>query len=458
MPENTGHFVEVEKRIDPEANHGETQQSIIIDPEREKALMSSMGAARISGIDAALDLAVGSRVSIALLVFYIGYVIVELPSNIIIRKAGPAAWLSFLAVAWGVVTLAVGFIKNWESLVVLRVLLGIFEGGVFPGGIYLVSSWYKKSEVQKRIAIFFLTGSFLSSFSNILAYCLIYISSDPFVHGWKWIFIVEGTVTIVVGIGAYFVMVDFPSSKRNKFLTQEEATLVEARLLQERGENQTVHVSLQVIWDCLKDWKVWLLAFQYQTGSTGVYAFLFFLPIILKNSLGFSQQNSFLLSTPPAAFAVIVAFTISWFADKTKCRAPFMFGASIVGIIGLAMIGFLKNPIPRYVGAFLGQAASNTIVVTGIAWGQNNVRQDQKRAVVTAVQITLSAIGGIYSSTVFRQQDAPNYLPGVIAMGILFVLNTILAPITIFILRRANSRADQGLEQIEGTDWFRYTV
>lgn len=62
------------------------------------------------------------------LVFYIGYVIVELPSNIIIRKAGPAAWLSFLAVAWGVVTLAVGFIKNWESLVVLRVLLGIFEG------------------------------------------------------------------------------------------------------------------------------------------------------------------------------------------------------------------------------------------------------------------------------------------------------------------------------------------
>lgn len=68
------------------------------------------------------------------------------------------------------------------------------------------------------------------------------------------------------------------------------------------------------------------------------------------------------------------------------------------------MIGFLDHPYARYVGAFLGQAASNTLVVTGVAWGQNNVRGDAKRAVATAIQVTVSAIGGIYSSTVFRQQ------------------------------------------------------
>ena len=69
----------------------------------------------------------------------------------------------------------------------------------------------------------------------------------------------EGAVTIAIGIGSYFIMVDFPTSKRNRFLTPEEAALVEARLLQERGEDRKVGISLPVIWNCLKDWKVWLL-------------------------------------------------------------------------------------------------------------------------------------------------------------------------------------------------------
>ncbi|KAL7915712.1 major facilitator superfamily domain-containing protein [Trichoderma velutinum] len=419
---------------------------------------TNIGAARISGINEQLDLNVGERASIALLVFYIGYVFVELPSNIIIKRVGPANWLAFLGLLWGIATLGIGFSHNWIVLTILRVILGIFEGGLFPGCIYLLSSWYKAGELQKKIASFFLTASFLSSFSNILAYGLVHISHDTFISGWRWIFIVEGAMTSALGLLAWFIVIDFPRSKRNKFLTPEETNMVEARLLLERGEDEGEQVNLKIILETVKDWKVWLLAFIYQTGSTGIYAFLFFLPIILQNSLGFSQSQSFLLSTPPAAFGVIVAFLASWAADKTRVRGPFAFGSAVMGLTGLCMIGFLHHPYPRYVGAFLGQAASNTLVVTGLAWGQNNVRGDAKRAVTTAIQVTLSAIGGIYSSTVFRQQDAPNYLPGIIAILILFALTAFLVPITSWILWRSNKKADAKLEMIEGVDWFRYTL
>ncbi len=183
----------------------------------------------------------------------------ELPSNILIRRIGAANWLASLGLLWGLATLGIGFSQNWVTLTVLRVILGIFEGGLFPGCVYLLSSWYKADELQKRIAVFFLTASFLSSFSNILAYGLVHISHDPFLSGWRWIFIVEGAATSALGLVSWFIVIDFPRSKRNKFLTPEETDMVEARLLTERGEDEGEKVNLKAILETIKDGKVWLL-------------------------------------------------------------------------------------------------------------------------------------------------------------------------------------------------------
>lgn len=139
-------------------------------------------------------------------------------------------------------------------------------------------------------------------------------------------------------------------------------------------------------------------------GSCGLYGFLFFLPIILRDSFGYSQVASFCLTAPPAAFAVLFSYAISWAADKTRRRGPFIILECATGIAGLAMTGFLKNPTPRYVGTFLGEAGTTALIVTSLAWGQNNIRDDARRNVVTVIQIIFAAIGGIYSALVFRQQ------------------------------------------------------
>ncbi|KAF4496125.1 tartrate transporter [Fusarium agapanthi] len=316
---------------------------------------SNVAVARISGMDEDLDLAVGNRVSIVLMVFFIGYILFEIPSNAFIHKLGAANWLAFLAFAWGLVSLGIGFLNNWAGLAVLRALLGVFKAGFFPGCVYLVSSWYKRYEVQKRMAGFFLTASALSAFANIL------------------IFIVEGAITVVAGIGPWFIIVDFRDSDKNTFLTPEERAFVKERLSEDRGPEEREKVTTKIIGQTAADWKPWLYSLIYMAGAVGVYAFLFFLSIILRGGLGYSLELSFILR--------------------------------LIGIIGLCMTGFLNSPTPRYVGTFLGVAGANGLVVTTLAWQANNIVGDARRAVSTGFLIGMSGVGGIYSSMVFPLRD-----------------------------------------------------
>ncbi|RTE72896.1 hypothetical protein BHE90_012683 [Fusarium euwallaceae] len=419
---------------------------------------SNVAVARISGMDEDLGLDQGSRASVSLMVFFIGYIIFEIPSNAFIHKLGAANWLAFLAVAWGLVSLGIGFLHNWQGFAVLRSLLGVFEAGFFPGCVYLVSSWYRRYEVQKRMAGFFLTASALSAFANILAYGLIQISKHHSYKGWRWIFIIEGAITVVAGIGSWFIIVDFPDSSANTFLTPEERAFVKARLAADRGPEEREKVTLKVIAKTAADWKPWAFSLMYAAGAVGVYAFLFFLPLILRGGLGYSLEMSFILSTPPSLFSVIEAMTISWLADKMKMRGPFVVFQGLIGIIGLCMTGFLDSPTPRYIGTFLGVAGANGLVVTTLAWQANNIVGDSRRAVSTAILISMSGVGGIYSSMVFRQQDAPNYLPGIIAVMAINVAAVLVAVVTMVLLRWQNQRADKGEVLCEDREGFRYTL
>ena len=137
---------------------------------------------------------------------------------------------------------------------------------------------------------------------------------------------------------------------------------------------------------------------------SGVYAFAFFLPLILRQGLGYSLELSFVLSAFPPCFAVLVVMTVSWLADKYQVRGLPVICQGLFGIIGLCMTGFLDAPVPRYIGTFLGYAGAIGLVVTSMSWMANNLRGDGKRAIATAVMISVSGVGGIYSSLVFRQQ------------------------------------------------------
>ncbi|KIW88801.1 uncharacterized protein Z519_10285 [Cladophialophora bantiana CBS 173.52] len=418
---------------------------------------SNISVARISGLDEDVDLDKGNRASIALLVFFIGYIIFEIPSNMVIQSAGVANWIAGITFAWGLVTLGIGFLSNWVGLAICRAVLGIFEAGFYPGCVYLIASWYKRYEVQKRLAFFYLTSTALTAFANIFAYGLIQIANKTTYKGWRWIYIIEGSLTSFFAVIAWFVIVDFPASKRNKFLSPEEKQFALDRLAKDRGTEERQKVSSQRILDTLKDWKVWSFSLMYMSAGIGVYAFLFFLPIILMRGLSYSLELAFLLSAPPSIFAVIEAFIVAWLADKLQSRGLFVIFQACLAITGLCVMAFVKSPTPRYIGTFLGMAGVNGMIPTVIAWQQNNIVGDAKRAVATAVLVMTSAVGGIYSSLVFRQQDAPDYIPGIIAVIAPNAFTVVLAIVTILTLRWQNKLAENGKRFPGVPEGFKYT-
>jgi MFS family permease len=144
--------------------------------------------ARVAGMNEDLRFDIGDRYSIALLVFFVTYFLFELPTTLLLRPIGARNLLSGLAVSWGAVMLGMGFVNDWRIIVVCRMFIGVFEAGFLPCCMFLLSSWYTRFEVQKRMAYWYLINLFVSAFGNILAWAIVKLDGDHGISGWRWIF------------------------------------------------------------------------------------------------------------------------------------------------------------------------------------------------------------------------------------------------------------------------------
>jgi MFS family permease len=153
----------------------------------------NLGTAKVAGMDKSLKL-VGTQYNTIVVVFFATYIIIQPFATVICRKVGPRMFITGLVAAWGCITLGTGFAKGWTTLVAMRVMLGLIEGGFFPSALFLLSMWYVRAEVAKRNAVLYLAGTIASGFGGILAYgvslpcpcyCL-YLYNIVFTHGWSW--------------------------------------------------------------------------------------------------------------------------------------------------------------------------------------------------------------------------------------------------------------------------------
>lgn len=176
--------------------------------------------------------------------------------------------------------------------------------------------------------------------------------------------------------------------------------------------------------------------------------------------MGYSPGIANLLSGPPILFAVVCAFFFAWLGDKCKARAALIAPQAIICIIGLMMTAYAKSSVVRYFGIFLGNAGCHGNIPAVLAYQSNNIRHQSKRGVGSALQIGFQAIGGIIASTVFRQVDAPTYVPGLWTVaGLQFLLLGLVATTT-FLFSRANKRCERGTlgKPIEGLEGFKFTL
>jgi sugar phosphate permease len=272
--------------------------------------------------------------------------------------------------------------------------------------------------------------------------------------GWRWIFIIEGIITCILGIGGYWLLVDFPDSTRKSwsFLGVRERAWIVDRVHRDRGD---AHLPAFNLWKYLgagRDWKIWAYAMIFFNTTTVSYALAYFLPIILNLNMGFSVGASQCLVAPPYAFAGIVMFAGAWCGDRYKLRGPIIIGNMILCLIGLPIMGFHPNPNVRYFGVFLTTAGANANVPAVMAYQANNIRGQWKRALCSATLVGFGGVGGIAGSLVFREQDKPSYAPGLYACIACCLLTLLLVSGLSIDFYYQNRKADRGEKQLEARD------
>ncbi|KIY02455.1 uncharacterized protein Z520_02594 [Fonsecaea multimorphosa CBS 102226] len=416
--------------------------------------------ARVAGMGEDLDLEIGNRYTVVLVVFFPPYFLFELPSNIILRRVGSANWLSFIAFAWGCTMIGQGFVKSYQALAVCRTLLGLFEAGFFPGCVYLISCWYVRYEVQKRLAFFYILSVLVGGFSNILAYGLMQMEGVGGLRGWQWIFIIEGLITTVIAAIAWFIIVDFPDKAKKKgLLTPEQASFIVRRIENDRRDAIPDRLTWAKFCQHLQDWKLWVFATMFMSTTMPAYAFAYFTPVIVQG-MGYSAGVANLLSAPPVGAAVIMALAFAWVGDKYRMRAPVIVTQAIIVITGLMITAYHSSDGVRYFGIFLGVAGCQGNIPAILAYQSNNIRMQSKRSVGSALQIGFGAIGGIIASTAFSQKEAPTYRSGLWTTAALqfWILGSVCCTSVYF--WKKNGQVDAGtLEKpIEGQEGFKYTL
>ncbi|KEZ40028.1 Major facilitator superfamily transporter [Scedosporium apiospermum] len=417
---------------------------------------SNVGNARIEGLTTDVHMT-GNEYLTGLTVYFIGYVLFEIPCNIILKKTTPRIWLPTLTVAWGIVATLMGVVTSLPGFLVSRFFLGVTESGLFPGVVYYFSMWYKRRERQYRISLFFSGAALAGAFGGLLAYGIGHMRV-VWDNGWRWIFILEGILTVLVAIGAYWFIQNYPDTAT--FVNDKEREFIRARLASDSDATLDEKFTWASVVEALKDPKCWLYGFGFHTTSLPLYTFSLFLPTIINN-LGYKAAIAQLLTVPPYAFAFITTLTTAVVSERVGRRAPFIMGSALFAIIGYAILLSNTDPVGRpgvsYLGTFFAAGGIFPAVALVLSWPAINISGQTKRAVGNAMQISIGNLGAVLGTQLYRAGDGPRYIVGhSFALGYL-AAHIVVAGLLWHILKRENERRAEIAEEVKAVgdldDW-----
>ncbi|KAG2154717.1 MFS general substrate transporter [Suillus clintonianus] len=385
---------------------------------------------------------------IALTAFFFPYALLEPASNVILRRVRPSMWLSSMMFVWGIVMMCHGFIHNYGGLVTLRVLLGVAEAGLYPGIVFYISCWYKRSELGTRVAAFFTSATIAGAFSGLLAAAISNMNGVAGKPGWSWIFILEGLLTVLCAVASYWVISNFPETAG--FLTKEERVFVIRRLRDDMqfsagGEE----FKARYIWQSLRDWKTYLAMGIYMGFDGPLFAFSLFTPTIINEVLfdqspGYTATTANLLSVPVYIWSCIVTVIVGFVGDRlgrrgyiNLCATSYMFefrAIDLPGLVGYIILITSRTPGLSYFACFLASSA----------WVASNVEGSYKRGVTLAMAIGWGNLNGAVSSNVYRARDAPWYRLGHGIILAYIAIGWLSSAAFMILLRRENERRDRG--------------
>ncbi|RDB16719.1 hypothetical protein Hypma_002552 [Hypsizygus marmoreus] len=357
---------------------------------------ANIGNARIAGmaVDVHLD---GLKYNVVAAVFFIPYAFAEVPSNIALKLFRPSRWIPSIMVAWGIVMTLMCLCNTYEGLIIARVFLGVTEAGLFPGITYYLSLWYRRRDVASRIAIFFSAATVAGAFGGILAYGIEQMEGIGGLHGWQWIFCLEGIVTVLVAGVSYFFMHDYPATA--KFFTAEEKEMV-IWTLKEDCQGLATHFDRKFVWQAIFDYKTYIQMGIYCGLLTTVYAIALFAPTIVKE-LGYTAAHAQLLTVPIFVAGCITTLTFGFLSDRYNSRGPFLIGSIVLSMIGFIVLYTQAKAGVAYFGAVLAAMGAYPTIAIDLAWAGSAAGGDVRKGVLIAMVVGTGNLGGVCSSFIY---------------------------------------------------------
>ncbi|ROT38474.1 major facilitator superfamily transporter [Sodiomyces alkalinus F11] len=354
-----------------------------------------------------LDLT-GQRYSVAIAVFFVPYVLMEFPGNVLMRHFSPSRWISRIVTSVGFVTICTASATTYRRLLVARFFLGMAEAGFSSGVMMHLCFWYKPEERAGRMAIFASSVALACAFGGLLASAISFLNGVAGLAGWQWLFILEGAPGMLVGMLVWFLLPDYPQTAR--WLTPYERAFAIKRL---GAYAPTMHDDCwnwKTVKQTVRDPVFWLFAVQYFLMTNSLNAFGYFTPTIIS-SMGFAGYNGQLLTVPPNIFALLVIVSNCLHSDKTRERSRHIIAALVFVAAGYLVLALVPNWGVRYAAVFV-IACTNAAVLPFIAHRTATVTGSMATAVATGGMVAISNCAGLSAPFLFPGRTAPMFSMG----------------------------------------------
>ncbi|KAH8886035.1 MFS general substrate transporter [Thozetella sp. PMI_491] len=434
---------------------------IYIDPEKEKAAMkkfdkwlvpvafvflvlssldrNNVGNAKTFGFATDLDLT-GNRFGNITTLFSVSFVIFEVPWVMAIKRFGPNKALGTALVLWSIVTLGTAFIQTYGQAIAVRMLLGACEAGVAPGFSYLFSTIYPRNIAGKRVMMTNLANCTSGAFGGMFAYAVQSMGTRRGIAPWRWLFIVEFCLTMVVGGACWFILPATPETAW--FLSEEEKETMVLRKQRDAFYRGGAESNKKWLKPSFTDPFVYLLGLAFFTSSVAITGFGVFLPTIIQG-LGFASLQIQYMTIPVYVLGAICLVTNCYLSDRWQRRGPFLVGCAIPVMAGYLICVGSSNSNAGYAGMFVLVTGVYTISTLAVTWIATNVSPDGKRAVAMPFAYSIANLSSLVSSQLYPTDQGPRYVQGNAISAGLDIIAAFLYFACWMLLRRRNQQKEK---------------
>ena len=318
---------------------------------------------------------------------FVTYIAFEVPSNLVLKKFTPSRFIATITIVWGTIATFTGLCQTFGGLIACRLLLGVVEAGLFPCMALYLTFFYTKRELALRIGYLFVSAALAGAFGGLLAYGIGHLDHVHGLRGWRYIMIIEGLPTIILGIAVFFLLPNEPETAY--FLSSEEKDLMVARRARDQGQTKSAQmVHRSDVKKAFIDWKVYAFMAGQFGADTVLYGYSTFLPTIIQGIGTWSTAQVQLLTVPCYALGAITYLMVATLSDRHQMRGMYCVIMGSIMVIGYGLLISSSTAGVHYFGCFLVAMGLYVLVGLPLAWLPNNNPRYGKRATASGLQLT----------------------------------------------------------------------